>query len=167
MLDRDVPLPGAPSTVVDRPPSGSGEQPCAPVALRTPEAPQAADHAGPGLGRHVLGVAARDHPQVAQQGWVAVPPEPRIRALVPLLRSSQDPSEVCADHAAEYSRCEAALASTERTIRAKRTSGPNRISRGRVSRVTRVTSGGVSRLAMNGAIDAPMLAPVAGSSPQR
>src|SRR5262249_58937606 len=59
---------------VDRPGAGGGEQPCPPRLLISAERPQAADDLKPGLRRDVLLGTRRDHPQVAQQGRVGIPP---------------------------------------------------------------------------------------------
>jgi hypothetical protein len=93
---------GTAPALVDRAAAGGREQPRPPGLLIPAEAGQAAHHLHPGLGRDVLRCIRRDHPQIAQQRRIAVPPQPRERRLAALLRGDQDRRKSVADHSAEY-----------------------------------------------------------------
>lgn len=96
-------LTGALASRVDGAASSSREDPGTPCGLVTREAFQTAHDRGPRLGCHLLGELAAEA-QVTQQSGVQVAPESREGVLVTSLCVSEDPVEVCADHAEQSGR---------------------------------------------------------------
>lgn len=104
--DRDHPL-GCPtrepgltvpaSCRVHRAATRSGEHPSTPSRFVSPESAQLPDDGEPGLCSHLVSDIS-GQPQVAQQGWIEVTPQPCERGLVPPLCASEDRIELRADH---------------------------------------------------------------------
>ena len=87
---------------VDGTAAGRGEQPRPPRRLVPPERRQTAHDLHPRFRGHIVGGIGGDHPEVAQQRRVRIPPKLRERRLASLLCGDKGAGKTLADHRAEY-----------------------------------------------------------------